>query len=61
MAFTKFHMSKEKLTSVNVSYLDYSTGVDRNHGTNPAERWVLFLIVSYVSQRGAPNKLESKT
>lgn len=54
-------MSKEKLASINVSYLDYSTGVDRNHGTYPTERWILFLIVSYVSQRGAPKKLESKT
>lgn len=37
-AFTKFHMSEKKLASINVSYLDYSTGVDRNHGTYPTER-----------------------
>lgn len=36
-AFPKFHMSKEKLASIHMSYLDYSTGVDRNHGTYPTE------------------------
>lgn len=48
----------KKIRFIHASYLEYAIGVDCDHGTYPTECWVLFLIVSYVPERGAPGKVE---
>lgn len=48
---------KVKNKFLGTSYLNYSTGIHTDHGTNSTKCWILFLIVPYVSQRGAPIKV----